>query len=75
MQVVRENCDFSHDIHKSIENFRTYVFGSQIRGILSDLRSDESFPVKTGSYRKVIVDVLIETELRGSKRKSEITEK
>ena len=31
-------------------------FGSRIRGIVSDFRSDESFPVKTGSCRKMMVD-------------------
>ena len=40
-------------------------FGAQIRGIVSDFRSDESFPVKTGSGRKIMVDPSFEPESKG----------
>ena len=37
------------------------MFWSRIQGILSDFQSDESFPVRTGSCRKMMVDPSIET--------------
>ena len=40
-------------------------FGAQIQGMVSDFRSDESFPVKTGSCRKIMVDPLIEQQWEG----------
>ena len=48
------------DYRKKIEISGCIFFVSRIRGIVSDLRSDESFTVKTGSYRKIMVDPSIE---------------
>ena len=44
-------------------------FGSKFRGIVSDFRSDESFPVKTGSCRKMIFGASIKAYWEGQSGK------
>ena len=53
---------FFLNLARRVKISRLIFFGAQIPGIVSGFRSDESFPVKTGSCRKIMVDPLIEPQ-------------
>ena len=45
-----------------LENLKTYVFWGLIAEMMSDFESDDSFPVKTGSFPTEKVDTSFEAE-------------